>query len=333
MFTVAIGVIYAGIFGIYVGNIIAGILVAFATLIYLRSNLGLPLFNRKIPLIKELRNNPLILTTSLMLYCSAITAALSYLAARYSILANFGEIQAGLLHSVMVLSFAFGTFLYPAINIYLNPLVNRNVEQSVKAYQVIQFQRKIVLVMGLAALPILMFPKFILTMMFSETFATVGEFAYLFVLSQFVVQLAGIYQSLLIGFNDVKSYTLITCTTQIISAALCFYLAPQFGIKGIAFGFLIGNVLNLAACLIKLTFKYDFSLPLNITSLTAFIFVILFLTGEISNWFIEWNVNVILVKILFSLFFCVILYSFLNPEEKAYLKIMSSKILTFGKLI
>ncbi|MGI8494302.1 MAG: oligosaccharide flippase family protein, partial [Pyrinomonadaceae bacterium] len=73
LITVTIGVIYAGIFGIYVGNIIAGVLVTLAILIYLRSNLGLPLYNRKTAFIKELRNNPLILTTSLMLYCSAIT--------------------------------------------------------------------------------------------------------------------------------------------------------------------------------------------------------------------------------------------------------------------
>ncbi|MGI8469868.1 MAG: polysaccharide biosynthesis C-terminal domain-containing protein [Pyrinomonadaceae bacterium] len=320
------GVIYAGIFGLYIGSILAGVLVIVGVMIYLREKFGLPVYDRWTNIRREFKNNPVIFSTALLFYFAAITASLSYLAARYAVLENFGEVEAGLLHGVMVLSFAFGTALYPAINIYLNPIVNRNIEKAIKIQQVVQFQRKLALILSLAALPILMFPKLMLTILFSAEFAGVSQLVYLFVLSQFIVQLAGVYQSLLIGLDDVKSYTLITSIGQIISACLCLVLTPYFGIKGVAFAFLTGNSLNFAASLIRLIVKYNFAVPLDISFLIGYIFSILLLTGLTSNQFAEWDIAVVSAKIVFLLLFGASLFLFLNKEEKASLANLRRKV-------
>ncbi|MGI9036154.1 MAG: oligosaccharide flippase family protein [Pyrinomonadaceae bacterium] len=320
------GVIYADIFGLYVGNLLAGVFVIAAVMIYFREKLGLSFYDRQTNIIKEFKSNPAIFSTALLLYLSAITASLSYLTARYAVLANFGETQAGLLHAALVLAFAFGTALYPAINIYLNPLVNRNAEREIKIRQAIQFQRKLALMLSAAAMPILMFPKLMLTIMFSEKFAGVGETVYLFVLSQFIVQLAGVYQSLLVGLDDVKSYTFITSATQIVSAGMCLLLVPHYGIRGAALGFLIGNSLNFAVCLIWLIVKYKFSVAPQIGFLLGYIFIVLFLTGLICGQFAEWDIIIVSVKIAVLLLFGGSLFLFLNGEEKASLNVLRRKI-------
>ena len=321
-----VGVICAGIFGLYTGNILAGVLITVGVMIYFREKLGLSIYDLRTNTRQQFKSNPVIFSTALLFYFAAITASLSYLAARYAVLENFGEVEAGLLHGALVLTFAFGTAIYPAINIYLNSIVNRNIEKPVKIQQVVQFQRKIALVLSLAALPILMFPKLMLAILFSAEFAGVGGLVYLFVLSQFIVQLAGVYQSLLIGLDDVKSYTLITSAGQLISACLCLVLVPHFGIKGVAFAFLTGNSLNFAACLIRLIGKYNFAVPLNIGFLIGYIFSVLLLTGLTSNQFVEWNITIVSAKIAFSLLFGSSLLLFLNKEEKEYLGNLRRKV-------
>lgn len=320
------GVIYAGILGLYIGSILAGVLVIIGVMIHFREKFGLPFYDRRANIRQEFKNNPVIFSTALLFYFAAITASLSYLAARFAVLKNSGEVEAGLLHGAMVISFAFGTAFYPAINIYLNPIVNRNIETADKIRQVVQFQRKLTLILGLAALPILLFPKLMLTILFSAEFAGVGEIVYLFVLSQFIVQLAGVYQTLLIGLDDVKSYTLITSAGQIISACLCLILVPHFGIQGVAFAFLTGNSFNFAASLIRLIAKYNFSVPLNVSFLIGYILLILFLTGLAGSQFAEWDMTVISAKIVFSLLFGGSLFLFLNKDEKAHLDNLRRKV-------
>lgn len=328
MLAAVAGVVYADILGLYIGNILMGVLITILTMIYFRKKLGLSFYDRRSNIVRELKNNPVIFSTALLLYFSAITASLSYLTARFAILENFGEVEAGLLHGVMVLSFAFGTALYPAINIYLNPLVNRQVEKEIKIGQAVQFQRKLVFLLSLAAIPILMFPKLMLTLMLSDKFAVVSQFVYLFVLSQFIVQLAGIYQSLLIGLDDVKSYTLITGAGQILSACLSLILVPHFGIKGVAFAFLIGNTGNFIVSLVRLIVKYGFSLPPGVAFLIGYTFLVLCLTGVICSQVAELDVISFSAKIIILLLFGSSLWLFLNRDEKAYLIALRRRILT-----
>lgn len=326
MTAAVVGVIYANMFGLYVGNILAGILMTITVMIYFRQKLELPFCDRQTNVLTEFKSNPAISSTAFLLYFSAVTASLSYLTARYSVVTNFGEIEAGLLHGAMVLSFAFGTALYPAINIYLNPLVNRNEEREIKIKQAVQFLRKMALILSIAALPILMFPKLMLTILFTKDFAAAGQFVYLFVMSQFIVQLAGVFQSLLVGLDDVKSYTLITSGGQIISICMCLLLVPHFGIEGAAFGFLIGNSLNFICCLIRLIVKYNFSFSRQVGFLIGYTSVMLFIIGLANNQFAELNGIVISVKILFLLLFGASLFLFLNQEEKQYINFLCRKI-------
>jgi antigen flippase len=204
------GVVLAGVMGLYIGNLLIGALLTVVVMIYFRRKLELPLYDHRTNIGKEFKQSPDVFLLAIMLYFGAIAASLAFLVARYSVLKNFGEAEAGLLHGVIALSLALGMALNPAINLYLTPLINRNVEKSVKIQQTVQFQRKMTLILSLAVLPVLMFPQLMLTIMFSTKFTGVSQLVFLFVMSQFILQLAGSHQALLIGVGDVKIYTVIT---------------------------------------------------------------------------------------------------------------------------
>lgn len=324
------GVIAAGVFGLYIGSVLAGVVLTVAVMIYFRRNLGLPIYDCQTNTRQKFKRNPDIFSIAAMLYLSAITASLSLLAARYSILKNFGEVEAGLLHGLIALSLAFGMALYPAINLYLTPLINRDVEKGIKIHLAVQFQRKIALILSIAALPILMFPRLMLTILFSAEFAGISQLLFLFVMSQFIVQLAGVYQALLVGIDDVKSYTAITTGGQMLSAFMCVLLVPYFGIKGVAFGFLTANSCVFLLTLMRLVITHGFTIPINIVLLFAYTFAVLFLAGFVCSGNAEWDVSIILIKIVFSFLFGGSLWLFLSKEEKVYLSALRDKFF-FGK--
>jgi O-antigen/teichoic acid export membrane protein len=319
------GIMIDGMFGLYLSNLFAGIMLAGCVMIYFREKLRLPLYDTQTNIWAEFKQSPEISLLAMMLYFGAIAALLAYLVARYSVLKNFGETEAGLLHGVIAVSLALGMALNPAINLYLTPLVNRNVERSVKIRETIQFQRKMALILSLAALPILMFPQLTLTIMFSTKFAAVSQLVFLFVMSQFLLQLAGAYQALLISLDDVKIYTVIVTLGQLLFALVSFLSVSYFGIKGVAFGLFLGNSFIFSLNLIRLIAKHDFFIPLNLGLLLVYSFSVLLLTGWLCSQFAELDITNTLYKIVFFIIFGGSLFLFLNKEEKAYLGILREK--------
>lgn len=313
------GVVAAGIFGFYAGNIAAGIALTVGVMFYFQRRLELPLYNRRTKILDELKRNPDISILALMLYGGAIAASLAFLVARYSTLKNFGEVEAGFLHGLIALSLALGMALNPAINLYLTPNINRNIDKQEKIRRAVQFQKKMAFVLSLGALLIILFPQTMLTLMFSEKFAAVGHLVYLFVVSQFILQLAGVQQALLISLDDIKTYTVVTTAGQLIFAALCLLLIPRFGIKGAAFGQIAGNAFIFGLTLIRLKLKHSFIVPHNVNLLLAYTFGVLILAGLFGNQSAELDITNVLLKIGFMFLFGASYFLFLSREEKEFI--------------
>jgi O-antigen/teichoic acid export membrane protein len=185
------------------------------------------------------------------------------------------------------------------------------------------------LILCLTALPIMLFPRFILSVMFSEKFASVGPLVYLFVISQFVLQLNGVYQALLISIDDVKIYTFITIIGQLFFAFMCLNLVPQYGIKAIAWGQVIGCSFIFFLTLMRLMRKHDFIIPRQISLLLGYTFSVVLLTGWICSQGDESNIFQVLLKIGWFILCVGGLFLFLNKEEKEYFGNLRDK-LSFG---
>jgi O-antigen/teichoic acid export membrane protein len=314
-----VGVITAGIFGFYIGTVIVGLLVTAATLIYLRKVFGLPLYERTASFLGELKRNPDIIPFALMLYFAALTYSVSFLVVRYAVLKNYGEANAGLLHAAIALSLAIGMALNPANGLYLTPIMNRKIEKKEKIKAAFEFEKKFAIILSLVSMPVVLFPNLMLAVLFSTEFMVVGQFVFLFVAAQVISQLAGIHQALLIGFDDLKAYSLMTCAGHISLGLLSWFLIPYFGIYGAAIGFITAYSIIFISTLLRLKLKHGFVMPGQLKILILYILSMLLLAGVISTQYAAWSGVVIAAKIGLGALFMGSLLFYLNKEERDFL--------------
>jgi antigen flippase len=276
---IAIGVATAGVLGLYIGSALAGLLVVVGALIYARKVLGLPTRSPSASILREMRNSPGIVQFSVMLYLGSITYSISLLVARYAVLTNFGAAEAGLLQGALALAIALGMVLTPANGLYLTPIVNRNISKGEKIRHAVEFQRKLLLISCLAAMPLVLFPHTLLTILFSSKFVSVGQLVFPFVVAQCLSQLAGVHQALLIGFDDLKVYAALTIACHLSMAGLAWLLVPQYGILGVAIAYLVAALGIFLSTMARLKFKHGLTEAGGLSLQVGGALSVVFLTG------------------------------------------------------
>ncbi|MBI4454511.1 MAG: oligosaccharide flippase family protein [Acidobacteria bacterium] len=255
-----IGVPLWGIPGLYWSSLLAGTLVTVAVLAYLYREFRLPVWNGSGSIVRELKSNPEIVLFSLILYIASFTHPLSYLIARYSVLKNLGEAQAGLLHAAIILAGSMGMVIAPVNGLFLTPIVNRNIAKKEKMQRAIEFQKKLVLIFTVAAIPVVLFPKLILTLLLSSLFAEASKFIFAFVVSQYLLLLAGVFQALIIGLDDLKTYGLICLAGHSIAGLFSWLLVPHYGIHGVSTAFVISGSGIFGMTWMRLRGKHGFTM-------------------------------------------------------------------------
>ena len=68
-----------------------------------------------------------------------------------------------------------------------------------------------------------------------------------FVMAEAVLLVAGVYQALLIGFDDIAGFLASTVAGQLLTIALAHWLVVPLGGKGVGIAFLAGNSVILVA--------------------------------------------------------------------------------------
>lgn len=327
------GILAAGVFGLFVGGAAASVALTCGIFFWLRKKYDLPLFSAGdggANVLAELRRSPDVLSFAAMLYLGSVSYSLSALAARYSVLTNFGEAETGLLQGALVLSVAVGMILNPANGLYLTPVMNRGIPAAEKILHAAEFQRKLIFILCLVSLPVVMFPELMLTLMFSSKFVAVGNLVFLFVVAMFIKQLAGVHQALMIGTDDLKVYTLITVAGEIGFALLAWFLVPIYGIRGAAFGSIVSSLAIFLATLLRLRLKQGYVVRRGSNRLLGYGLAVLIVAGLICSRADEWDLTVAALKIGFFSLFVVSLFFFLNDQEKASFGGLKAK-LSFGR--
>ncbi|MEP6900830.1 MAG: oligosaccharide flippase family protein [Actinomycetota bacterium] len=321
-----VGVIVGGVFGFYIATVIVGFLITAATLIYLRKVFDLPFYDRAASFLGELKTNPDIIPFALMLYFATLTYSLSFLVVRYTVLKNYGEASAGFLHAAIALSLAIGMALNPANGLYLTPIMNRKIEKKEKIKAAFEFEKKFAIILSLVSMPVVLFPNLMLAVLFSTEFMVVSQFVFLFVAAQVISQLAGIHQALLIGFDDLKAYSLMTCIGHISLGLLSWFLIPYFGIYGAAIGFITAYSIIFISTLLRLRIKHGFVMPGQLKILLLYILTVILLAGAVSTQYEAWSVIIIAAKIGVCLLFMLSLLFYLSKEERGFLYSYLDKI-------
>jgi O-antigen/teichoic acid export membrane protein len=254
------GILWAGLPGYYVGNLVAGFFTIAGGMLYLSSREGLGA-QRGISIVKELRRYPAVFSLAGALYITSFTNPIANLVARYSVLQISDVGAAGLLQAAMGLSLALGSVLSASAVLYLMPVMNRNAPFEEKFRAATEFQRVLLVTASVAALPIVLFPRLWVYLLYSREFQLAAPQVYLFVVAQAVLLLSGVNQGLLIGLDRIAPFVLIGLTGDAGVAFLSVLLARRFGLMGVGLAFLLIRLLSYALSCGYLAARYHVFVP------------------------------------------------------------------------
>jgi O-antigen/teichoic acid export membrane protein len=309
-----VGTMIGGLHGYYWATLLCNYLLVGGMLIFLMRKFSLPLVDRKADLRHEIRMNPDIVSYTLIMFSISFTLPLSNILARLAILRSFGEAETGLLQAAIALSTALSLVLNPANGLYLTPMMNRDGPASQKISTALEFQRKLLLLMPVVAVPMVLFARLLLFMFYSSRFIQVSEYFYLFVIAQFINQLAGIRQAVLIGLNDLVVYVIMVGLGQLSLGLIAWGLAPMWGIYGVAIGYIASSLAILVMCNIRLTIRHGWSIPWTHWALGSYGLLGLVLAGVLFRES-ALNVTTMLMAAGYYLLFTLSLGLFFGRQE------------------
>jgi O-antigen/teichoic acid export membrane protein len=195
---------------------------------------------------------------ALSLSVAAFAQPLAMLVARYAALETTGLEGAGLLQAAMAAGLALFVVMRQPNALLLVPGLNRQQPPDQKFREAAEYLRVYALLVGAAALPLVLFPELWLYVVYSERFLAAAPYTYLFVTAQVLKLLAGVAVALLIGLDEIAAQLAITLIGLAGLAALSWLLAPTMGVTGIGLAALADGGLNLAlsAWWLRRTFRF-----------------------------------------------------------------------------
>jgi len=252
-----------GLAGYYWAILMCNYLLVVGMMLFFKRKFSLPLVDREADLLREIRMNPDIVSYTLIMFSISYILPLSNILTRLAILRNSGEAATGLMQAAIALAAALNMILNPANGMYLTPMMNRTDPANQKMSTALEFQRKLLLAMPVIAVPMVLFAPLLLFLFYSSRFVEVSQYFYLFVIAQFLVQLAGISQAVLIGLSDLIAYTIMVGLGQFSLGLIGWELAPIWGIYGVAVGYIFSSLAILIACNVRLTLRHGWSVPVT----------------------------------------------------------------------
>lgn len=310
-----IGVTTGGILGLYWANLVATLAVTVGIAAYLWKSLDLRPWVAGQGIRQELKRNPDIVMFALTFYANSIIYTLSFFAARYSILSSFGETEAGLLQAGIAVFTSLNLVLGRATGLYLMPLVNRRIPTDEKLRATRDFERKHWLIVLFAAMPIVLFPHWLLVVLFSPSFLAIGGVVTLFAIAQCLQLMSGNYETLLIGLDDLRVYGFLSILGHAAVAAFAWLLAPAYGLVGVGAGFVLGYGLRYAVTTLRLTMHHGLRLERRWWLTFAYGLTLLSIAGAVSANLDPWSPVVTVGKGVFYAAFCVSLLALLDRHE------------------
>ena len=250
------GILVGGLTGLYWGSLGAGAVLLAATVVYLKARLHLPILHPDRSVRRQLRDHPDIVAFMIISCGVTFSLPVAMFVARHAVLASFNEAEAGLLHAAIAVSYGLGLLLGPLVSLYLMPLLSRDTPAADKVEAAAQFQRRLAIVAVVLGMPMVLFPEWLLLLLFSPAFTSVSQVLFLFIVGVCIHSLARVYQSLLVGLDDLVAYGVIVIAGQISLGVIAWLLVPQYGIPSVGLALVASSLGIYVAALTRLTSRH-----------------------------------------------------------------------------
>jgi O-antigen/teichoic acid export membrane protein len=314
----AIGVAMGGLVGLYVANAIVLLLTIAGMQWYLGNSLGLRLTGstNAAGAAHALRSQPGLTTFAASMYVLALTSPLAYLYARSLLLSTHGAVEAGLVAAAYGIGVSIRLVLNQANGLYLTPLVNRNIPRAERVAAVAEYLRILIVLVVLSTLVFVLFPTQWLALLYSSKFSPAVSMVAVFVMAEATLLVAGVYQALLIGFDDIAGFLVSTVAGQLLTIALARWLVVPSGGIGVGIAFLAGNAVILVATATRLVQRHEGA---RVFAPLLPLLVALGATGVAGWWVTRASGPGALWKAIAYVGACGLAVLFLRPDERRWI--------------
>src|SRR5690242_15329252 len=165
-----VGVLANGIQGLYVATVATGVGTIIGSIWYLRRTLGVHVTAPTAGLLRELRASPEIVRFAMLIYVAMSVYSLTMLGTRYFVFEGLGPVGAGLLQALLGIALTVGNVMTPMNGLFFTPYVNRQLPVETKIAAADDFAGKITLLLLVAGVVVALFPRVVLTLLFSSRF-------------------------------------------------------------------------------------------------------------------------------------------------------------------
>jgi PST family polysaccharide transporter len=276
-----VGVVLHGIPGLYVATVATGVGTTIGSIWYLRRSLGVHVGATTLGLRRELRSSPDIVRFALLIYVAMSAYSLTMLATRYFVFAGLGATGAGLLQALLGIALTVGAVVTPMNGLFFTPYVNRQLPAETKAAAADDFAAKLTLLLLVVGVAAALFPRLVLTLLFSHRFAAGATALAFFVAWQCLYQLVNVYLQLLIGLDDVAWFTITTCVSYAVAALAFPRLISTFGLAGAAMALSAAMLVAFTSALYRLRRRFGVGIAPAVLARGAFCLVTVLGAGRI----------------------------------------------------
>ena len=284
-----------------------------AALAHFKRKLHLPFHDASAGLVKEIRERPDIIPTAVAIYASLVGFAVSLLVVRYVAVQSLGAAIGGWLQAILSMVISVGTVLVAMAARYLGPVLNRPAALEEKFAIFDLFRRRQLMILIALAVPLVLFAKLALIILFSSKFVPAAAWLPAFLVWQLLYIQTNVQLQLLFALDELWIVTVKSIAGCVLSVVLCFLLVPNYGLGGAAVAMIAGTGLTLAIGALRLR-RRGYAMAWSSMLLGAYAIVALLLVPYVAA-------SDLVVSIGVKLLACVVLvgglWPFLTAEEKA----------------
>jgi PST family polysaccharide transporter len=310
------GLIMTNLAGLYAATATTGFVIAAAAIAYLQKSEGLSLFSAGASIRSEMTKDSNVLNTALSVYVTLVGYAACLLVVRYALFDTVGEAATGLLQSALAAALSFGAVIAAMVNLSLAPALNRDGRDADKIGTANVFAGKILLLLFLGAVPVALFPRTVLTLLYTGEFAAAATALTLCIVWQCFHQIMAVYQQLLIGLNQVRYMAFCAIAGFAIAGVLAYVLVPSMGVSAGPVALIAGTIVNSALTFARLAAVNNFRAPWRLALRAGFLAAAVMGAGFLFNADSEWTLAGLAARGAYGVALCAALWFILEASER-----------------
>ena len=314
-----LGLRLGGLGGAYLAALVVGVATVSALHRAVRPSLVPTPGDRSGALLGLLRAHPDIVRFSLTLYAVGFAVPLGYSLVRWTVLGRLGIEAAGFLAAAYTVAAGLRVVFSAASTQYLIPLTSRDLPKQARAREVARYIRTLVLLLLVAALPLLLFPHELLVTLYSRKFVAATDVIGIFIFAEIAMAIGDAYRVLQLGFNDLIGYFMTTCGGVVVVAANITWVVAGHGLLGAALLQVVAAVITLGWSIARIRSRHGIPIDWRSLGLTAYVLVALTVAVILGRAAPEPVIGVMALKAIVAVILAAGAWTLLSRADRAAL--------------